>query len=40
MGYINIAPSLPKNWAEGSFTSLRARGNFTVSASWKDYKLT
>lgn len=41
MGYISIIPSLPNKqyWKSGSFTGIRARGNFEVSASWTDGKL-
>ena len=40
-GEIAIIPAIPKAWAaEGSFTGMKARGNFTVDASWKDGKVT
>jgi alpha-L-fucosidase 2 len=40
-GEIAIIPAIPKQWAAGgSFTGLKARGNFTVDASWKDGKVT
>jgi alpha-L-fucosidase 2 len=40
-GQIAIIPAIPKAWAaEGSFTGMKARGNFTVDASWKDGKVT
>ena len=35
-GYINILPTLPDVWAKGSFTGLKARGNFTVDCSWEN----
>ena len=35
-GFIYPLPSICKSWADGSFTSLPARGAFEVSASWKD----
>ncbi len=38
-GEIAIIPTLPKEWAEGSFSGLRARGGVAVDASWKDGKL-
>ncbi len=39
-GFIHILPALPDAFSEGSFRGLRARGGITVSASWKDKKLT
>jgi len=40
-GEIAIIPALPKEWASsGSFKGLKARGNFTVDATWKDGKVT
>jgi alpha-L-fucosidase 2 len=38
-GFIDLIPSLPKAWSIGSFTRLRARGAFIVSASWRDGQL-
>jgi alpha-L-fucosidase 2 len=40
-GEIAIIPAIPREWASaGSFKGLKARGNFTVGASWKDGKVT
>lgn len=40
-GTIELIPALPEAWAEaGSFDGLVARGNFVVSAAWKQGKLT
>ena len=39
-GEIAILPGIPKAWAgSGSFKGLKARGNFTVDAAWKDGKV-
>ena len=35
-GYIQPLPALPAAWNNGSYTGLVARGNFEVSAKWKD----
>ena len=35
-GYIEPLPALPDAWAEGSFSGLVARGNFSVSARWSN----
>ena len=39
-GSIQILPALPKAWHTGHFDGLVARGNFVVSAKWKDAKAT
>jgi alpha-L-fucosidase 2 len=36
-GYIELLPALPDAWKkEGNVAGMKARGNFTVSFSWKD----
>jgi alpha-L-fucosidase 2 len=37
---IKILPALPKAWNTGHFDGLVARGNFVISAKWKDGKAT
>ncbi len=39
-GYIDILPASPDAWKKGSFTGLRARNGFEVSASWDSFSLT
>ncbi len=36
--YIEVLPALPTAWSQGSYSGLKARGNFTVGVSWKDNK--
>ncbi|GLW98720.1 glycoside hydrolase N-terminal domain-containing protein [Microtetraspora sp. NBRC 16547] len=33
---VDVLPALPAAWPTGSYAGLRARGNVTVDASWKD----
>ena len=33
-GCVSLLPAVPA-WLDGSFENLRARGGYTVSASWK-----
>ena len=35
-GYIDLLPAIPEAWSEGSYTGLVARGNFEVSAKWRN----
>lgn len=37
---ISVLPALPAAWNTGSFDGLVARGNFVISAKWKDGKAT
>ncbi|MBR6045546.1 MAG: glycoside hydrolase family 95 protein [Ruminococcus sp.] len=39
-GEISLLPALPPQWVSGSFEGLRARGGYTVSASWENGSLT
>ena len=35
-GAIHLIPAIPAAWANGSFSGLRARGGYEVSARWQD----
>ena len=39
-GVLSLLPALPSKLANGAFYGLRARGGLTVSAKWKDGKVT
>jgi hypothetical protein len=39
-GFIDLLPALPSAWPEGAFAGLRARGAFSVSASWSAGRIT
>ena len=39
-GVIDFLPALPKEWSEGSFEGVCARGGFELNFQWKNYKLT
>lgn len=38
-GEIQLLPALPKAWATGTVSGLRARGDFTVDIRWQDGRL-
>jgi alpha-L-fucosidase 2 len=38
-GFIDLLPALPPEWATGSFSGIRARGAFSVSAEWSEMKI-
>jgi alpha-L-fucosidase 2 len=39
-GAIHLLPAVPRAWADGRFTGLRARGGVTVDAAWAGGRLT
>ena len=39
-GFIDLLPALPTAWPAGSFSGLRARGSFSVAASWSAGRIT
>jgi len=39
-GEIEFLPAIPAAWSEGSFSGMKARGNFEVSATWAGNALT
>ena len=38
-GLIHLLPALPKVWDHGSFRGLRARGGYTVDATWQEQEV-
>ena len=39
-GVISLLPALPREFPEGGFRGIRARGGLTVDAEWKDRRVT
>lgn len=37
--YIELLPALPSCWSNGSFSGLKARGNFEISCQWQNDKV-
>ncbi len=40
LGQLHLLAALPNEWATGIVKGLKARGNFEVSISWNDHRLT
>ena len=39
-GTIELLPALPRQWADGTISGLKARGGYTVSMTWKNGRVT
>ncbi|MBX7363823.1 glycoside hydrolase N-terminal domain-containing protein [Clostridium chauvoei] len=39
MDYISLIPAIPNAWTNGSYSGLKARGNFEVSVNWENSNL-
>ncbi|MFE7707629.1 glycoside hydrolase N-terminal domain-containing protein [Streptomyces sp. NPDC057486] len=37
---IHLLPAVPKDWADGSFTGMRARGGYELSCTWRGGRVT
>lgn len=40
MGFTQLLPALPNAWKDGTVNGLCAKGNFDVSITWKDNRLS